>query len=64
MKAYNQLWKNVVDGLVSQGYTIWGGNDNSFLILKDKHNRAIKIFLIDYDNTEYRDSNQIIVRFS
>lgn len=63
MKEYNQLFKDIVSGLKNQGYLDVGGNDDCFLIMKNKEGKAIKIFLNNYDKTNEEDINHVVVRF-
>jgi hypothetical protein len=67
MRDYEQLWKDVVEGLKTRGYEDYGGNDTNFLIMKNKNfpETSIKIFINHYDNNlSYEDINHIIVRFT
>jgi len=52
------LFKDITEGLVKQGYTVSGGNDTCFLILS-KDGNTIKVFADDYDKP-----NHFIVRYS
>ncbi len=63
MKEYNQLFKDIVNGLKSQGYLDIGGNDDCFLIMKNKKGNLLKIFLMDYDKTNEENINHVIIRF-
>lgn len=63
MKEYNTLFKDIIAGLESQGYFDVGGNDDCFLIMKNPKGNLIKLFLNDYDKTNYEDINHIIIRF-
>ena len=53
-----QLFSDLVNGLKSQGWGDWGGNDDTFLIMK-KGQDTIKIFADNYDKP-----NHFIVRYS
>lgn len=67
MREYNQLWKDVIEGLKKQGYEEYGGNDINFLIMSNKKfpNTTIKIYLNDYNKElGYMDKNAITVRFT
>ena len=47
-----ELFKDITEGLVKQGYRINGGNDTGFLILS-KDNKVVKVFANDYDKPDH-----------
>lgn len=61
--TYNDLWIDVVMGLQTKGYSVVGGNDDSFMIMRTPDGLAIKVFLNDYKNTGNDDSNFVCTRF-
>lgn len=63
MREYNKLFQDVVKGLINQGYVDVGGNDDSFLIMRNPQGKVLKLFLRDYDHTSMEDMNYLIIRF-
>jgi len=53
-----KLFEDITQGLVSGGWRIRGGNDDTFLILI-KDGKTIKVFADNYDKP-----NHFIVRYS
>ena len=53
-----KLFRDITTGLVTQGWTMVGGNDDTFLILQ-KPGKTIKVFADNYDKP-----NHFIVRYS
>jgi hypothetical protein len=62
-RRYPKLWKDVVDGLVSKGWKLVGGNIEDYMILR-KGEEEIKVFIQHRDIFDSNETNFIVTRYT